>query len=591
MEPVVAAMNAPASKIPLRERLHALRRRRTPAMITAASLLVVVLLAAHLWPATYRAKGTILIEQQEVPADLVRSTISSYADQRIQVISQRVMTSENLLRIIDKYDLYADERKRSTREALIEQMHDDIKFSMISADVVDPRLGRPTKATIAFSVSFDSPIAATAAKVANELTTLYLNENLESRKQLVDDTASFLTGEADRLSAQIAALEQQLAEFKEQHVNSLPELKNMNLQFMSRAQEELRDVDSRIRSLDQQIVYLDAQIAQLTPVAQLYTSTGERVYSPSDRLKVLKSEYARVSAVYAADHPDVLRMKREIAGLESQAGTSSEDSNDRLRDLQNARAELDSARERYAADHPDVTRLNRLVASLQDLADASSHSASSDESDAGADNPVYIQVRSQREASSNEREALQHRRAALVRRIDDFEQRVSQSPEIERQYVGMLRELENAQLKYREVRQKQMEATLAKNLEAERKGERFTLIEPPFVPEEPVSPNRPAISVLGAVLAMGSGLGVVVLLEAFDQSVRSRRDLESVLTVAPLAVLPWIETAEERRTRALRRRYGVVGACVSALVVIGLVHLLYKPLDVIWHVALRKLGI
>src|SRR5690606_14880367 len=137
-------------------------------------------------------------------------------------------------------------------EMLLQRMRDDIKFSMISADVVDPRLGRPTKATIAFSVSYDSRSPQLAAKVANEITTLYLNENLESRKESTDNAALFLTAESERLSAQIAELESKLAVFKESYANSLPELMSMNLQFMSRAEEELRDTDTRLRALDQQ---------------------------------------------------------------------------------------------------------------------------------------------------------------------------------------------------------------------------------------------------------------------------------------------------------------------------------------------------
>ena len=106
-------------------------------------VLVVVLLVAVtaglVWPATYVSTGTILIEQQEVPVDLVRSTISSFADQRIQMISQRVMTSENLLAIVQKYDLYAKERKRRGREYILGLIREDIKFGSIKASVIDPR--------------------------------------------------------------------------------------------------------------------------------------------------------------------------------------------------------------------------------------------------------------------------------------------------------------------------------------------------------------------------------------------------------------------------------------------------------------------
>lgn len=570
----------------LTDRIQQLRRRSTPAIATFFTVLLFVGLAAMFWPATYRSKGTILIEQQEVPVDIVRSMVSSYADQRIQVITQRVMTSENLFRIIERYGLFAGERRTTAREVLIDKVRSNIDFKMISADVVDPRQGRPTKATIAFSISYDHRSPVVAAKVANELTTLYLNENVASRKQLADDTTSFLSSEAERLSKQIAELETGLAEFKEKNPDSLPELKDMNLQFIARAEDQMRELDSRIRALDQQVVYLDAQLAQLTPADQIYTSTGERVLSPADRLKILRSDYARASALYAPDHPDVVRMKREIAGLESQVGKNVSAS-DIARDLEKARGELAAARERYGPEHPDVVKLERVVSAIESSAGATITAEADAE---GADNPAYIQVKAQREAAMNERTSLQASRAGVAKRINVLEGNLMQAPNVEREYRALARDLDNAQMKYGEVRQKQMEAKVAQNLEVERKSERFTLIEPPMVPEEPVSPNRKAILALGLVLALGAGVGIVFLLESLDSSVRNRRDLETLLTVPPLAVVPWMDTPRDRRRRAVRHRLAASGAVTSMLLGALMIHLFYRPLDVLWHIALRKFG-
>ncbi|MBL8267860.1 GumC family protein [Steroidobacter sp.] len=569
----------------LADYLVAVRRRGVPALIAAASVLIVALALAIFWPPNFRSTGTILIEQQEVPVDLVRSMVSSYADQRIQVISQRVMTSENLMRIIDRYQLYPDKRRKEPREALLNRMRDDIQFSMISADVVDPRLGRPTKATIAFSVSYDNRSPTLAAKVANEIATLYLNENLESRRQTADDTATFLTAEGDRLSKQIDDLETKLSGFKERNVNNLPELSQLNMQLMNRAEEEQRETETRIRSLDQQIVYLDAQLAQLTPSAQIFTETGQRILSPADRLKTLRSEYARANAIYAPTHPDILRMKREIEGLEKEVGRV-DAGNDLARQLSDAQSQLAAAREKYAPDHPDVQMLERMVASLGTAMRESP--VTSDAVRADPDNPAYIQVSAQREASVNERTALQRKSSELRTRIGQYEGRLAASPEIAREYSAISRELDNAQLKYREVRQKQMEATLAKNLETERKGERFTLIEPPMAPEEPVSPNRLLIVALGAILSLGSAIGLVVLLEVTDTSIRSRRDIESLIAVPPLAVLPWMDTPAERASRTKVRRLSLAGAATSVVGAVVMMHFLYRPLDVLWAVAWRR---
>lgn len=568
------------------EHIGALRRRWVPALISATAVVALAAAGALLWPASYRSTGTILIEQQEVPLDLVRSMVSSYADQRIQVISQRVMTTENLMRIIERYGLYTQELRSKPRETVLESMREDIKFAMISADVVDPRLGRPTKATIAFSVSYDSRSAQLAAKVANELTSLYLNENLETRKQLADDAAGFLTAQAERLSKQIAELESTLADFKERNLRRLPELAALNLQLMTRAEEELRETETRMRSLDQQLVFLDAQLAQLEPTSQVYTQMGQRVLSPSDRVKILKSELARATAVYAPDHPDIARLTRELQGLQREAG-SVDAGNDLARQLQEAQGQLAQARERYASDHPDIQQLRRLVESIEaSMAVAPLTAAAVNEH---PDNPAYIQVSAQREAATSERAALDVKRTKLRAKLGELEERLAQAPQIEREYSALVRDLEGAQLKYREVRQKQMEATLAKNLETERKGERFTLIEPPFVPQQPVSPNRLAILLLGAIVALGAAVGMIALLEILDTTVRSRRDVEVLLPVAPLAVLPWIDTPAELAARARLRRWSGAGALAGLGVAVVLTHFLYRPLDVLWEVALRRL--
>lgn len=571
----------------LAEQIAALHRRRKPAAIVAAAVLVLAIAAAFLWPPTYRSTATILIEQQEVPSDLVRSMVSSYADQRIQTISQRVMTTENLMRIIDRYGLHPAERQSQPREVLIQRMRDDIRFSMISADVVDPRLGRATKATIAFSVSFDSRSPMLAARVANELTTLYLNENIESRKQLADDTATFLSAEAQRLSDQIGETDKRLAEFKEKHVGALPERMSLNLQFITRAEDELRETETRIRSLDQQVLYLEAQLAQLEPSSQFYSSTGERVLAPADRLKILRSEFSRASAVYSPDHPDVSRMKREIEGLEREVGKV-QDGNELARQLADAQGQLAQARERYAADHPDVQQLQRLVDSIEAAMRVAPLTTAAVQQ--RPDNPAYIQVSAQHQASLAERESLQGKAHSIRQRIDDLEAQMARSPQVEREYGAMLRDLENAQLKYREVRQKHMEATLAKNLEVERKGERFTLIEPPLPPEEPVSPNRLAILILGFIAASAAALGTVVLLEGLDTSIRGRRDVEALLPPSmSLAVLPWLDTPAEATQRMKFRRISMAGAAGAVVIAVTAAHFLYRPLDVLWLVALRRL--
>jgi len=243
--------------------LAALRRRMSLFMTVSIGLGVLVLLIAILLPSIYRSSAIVLIEQQEIPTELVRSTVTSYADQRIQTISQRVMTTSNLTEIMDKYNLYPEERAEAPTSAVLAEMRDDIELEMISADVMDPKSGRPTEATIAFELSYESKSPALAQRVTNELTNLYLSENIKNRTQMATETTSFLQDEAEELASQVSTMEAELAAFKEKHADSLPEMNDLNLQIRERLTRELRDIDGRLRSLDERIIYLESELAQL----------------------------------------------------------------------------------------------------------------------------------------------------------------------------------------------------------------------------------------------------------------------------------------------------------------------------------------
>ena len=579
----------------LAEFLAIARRRLRPALVALASGIAITLLLAYLWPPRYQSMATILIEQQELPTELVRSTVTSYADQRVQVISQRVMTTQTLLDIIRRYDLYPRQRNRDSREVLIARMRDDIAVKMISADVIDPRSGRPTSATIAFTVGYTNGSADQAARVANELTTLFLNENLTTRTKLADDAATFLEGEGDRVSRHIADLEAQLAQFKAKHTEELPELEQLNMTLMDRTSQDLDQTEVRRSSLEQQQVYLQAQLAQLKPNSAIFSDSGERILSTSDRLKALRSQLASARALYAPDHPDIARLQRELAGLEKE-DPQAIDVNDLRRQLENALAQLAQAAEHYGPEHPDRVRLQREVDSLQaDLnATQAKQQAQPATSDGvrGADNPAYIQIQSQLAATRAELDSLAQQQGRLREQLKDFQHKITVGPQIEKEYRELARDYDNSRAKYAELRSKQGEATIAKNLESGRKGERFTLIEPPLVPQEPVSPNRTILIIAGIVLSLGLAAGCAALTETLDGTVRGRRDLMSLVAgAAPLAIIPHIVLDAPLR-RPWRRAAIVVGGGLAGLAVAAvLIHLFYRPLDVLWFVLQRRIGL
>jgi uncharacterized protein involved in exopolysaccharide biosynthesis len=294
--------------------LSALKRRRLSIFVIAATVFLIGAVTAMVLPPTYRSAATILIKSQDIPPDLVRSTVTSFASQRIQAISQRVMARPNLLEIINQHNLYEEERKRLTTEEIVSEMRDNIKLDMIEAAVVDPRSGKPAAATIAFKLSFSGEQPSQVHRVANELMSLFLEENLKERSAQANETYAFLSEESDRLSKEINVLEEKMAAFKEQHVNTLPELSQLNQNLMDRTERLISDIDSRIRSQQQTVIYLQGQLAQLKPYGV------DASLDPATRLQALRTQYLVMLARYSAEHPDVIRTKREIEGLEQETG-------------------------------------------------------------------------------------------------------------------------------------------------------------------------------------------------------------------------------------------------------------------------------
>ena len=185
---------------------------------------------------------------------------------------------------------------------------------------------------------------------------------------------------------------------------------------------------------------------------------------------------------------------------------------------------------------------------------------------------------------------MRSERQELRTKLALYELRVSQTPEVEREFLELVRDMDSSRARFRELREKQMQAQVAETLERGRKAERFTLIEPPVYPEKPVRPNRTMIVIIGLLFAVFGGIGAAALRVVLDQTVHSARDVIRVMQVPVLAVLPELPTPVLLRRRSLRRRIVVVAALVFIALLLVAFHNLYMPLDVAWYGLMRRLA-
>ncbi|HRI39914.1 MAG TPA: Wzz/FepE/Etk N-terminal domain-containing protein, partial [Nitrospira sp.] len=348
----------------VKDYIKAFHQRRKLVLLTSLGLLTVSALLAFLWPPTYKSTATILIEEQEIPSDLVRSTITSYADQRIETIKQQVMSRTTLWKVVEQFNLYEDLRKNTPAEEIVKRFIKDIEVEVISADVVDKRTQHATKATIAFTVSYQNRTPELSQKVANELTSLFLGENLKSRERQAQEATSFLQQEAESLARHIKEIDERIASFKHRAKGALPELMPLNQQLLNQAERESMDVDQQIRSLEERKTYLEGELATVKPNTPILSVTGERILDSTERLRGLRAEYAGATANLSPEHPDIVKMKQEIESLEREAGEPS-DADEALKRLTEARTALAADSERLGPEHPDVLKTRRKVAGLE----------------------------------------------------------------------------------------------------------------------------------------------------------------------------------------------------------------------------------
>ncbi len=502
----------------LKDYLLIARRRKYTIIIPMLILLMLSVVVTVVLPPVYRSKATILIEQQHIPTDLVKSTVVSFADERIKQIQQKLMTIDNLNKIIEKFNLYPKEKKLVNASDLAEQFKAATTLELIRADVIGQ--GRNSKATLAFTLAFDHREPATAQKIANELVTLFLDENVKSRTQRAEESTKFLQEEAEKFKIEIQKIETEIAEYKQKYSNSLPELLPVNMASIARIENTLQQLQLQEKMLEERRISLHNQLSAINPRLTNEGKPGEIIETKES----LEAAYQDLLKKYSVNHPDVKALKRKLDGFKDKSGA---------------------------------------VSSV-------------------VNNPVYLQLQSELNIASVELQDIGKQKLVLTQQLKNLEGNVSQTHQVERGYFELMRDLDNHKAKYTELKAKSLEAKLSQNLEVEQKAEKFSLLEPPRVPEKPEKPNRIKFLFMGFVVSMLGGLGAGFAAETLDSSIRSHSTLASLTGAEPLVVIPYIENQDDfNRTRRNKINF----ALLAVFLLIGsaiAVHIFYMPLDVVF---------
>lgn len=527
------------------------KRRRYLLVLPAIGIVLAVLLFVLNMSATYRSEATILIEEQEIPEDFIGATMSNYASQQIQLISQRLFTAANIRSIVDKFEVYGqmDPDNEIPSSELARRFRKDMELDMLSEEILAPS-GVAVEAAVAFTLAFSSPDPEMAQKVTEELVALFLNENQRSSAVRTAGVSELLRTAVDNANEELLESEAELAEFKIRNEGALPELRQLNLDTITRAEQQLSDLNLRMQELEQRKLQLSVQLSALSPSAPVTLASGETVMGDRDRLQALLVDYRRKSAIYQTGHPDLIRLEREIEILRQSVG-GPETYSLLQEQLRQERERLSALRDRYSDDHPDIKNSEAAIGKLQSQLSAT-NSRNSMQAEI-ADNPAYILIKTQLQAVDLEIGSLFQKKRKLQSSVAEHEALIRKAPRVEMQYEALLRTYDNAKAKHTDLQQKLRAAEVAADMEQGITGQRFTLIEPPLFPIDPEPRNRGSIVFLGLLLAIAVGAGLVVVAEIMDNSIHNARDLEKIVGTPPLAVIPYLNNSRDIAHTRTRR--------------------------------------
>lgn len=559
-------------------------RRKFLILIPFILVISITVLTVFLLPPVYRSTGTILIESQQIPQELIQSTVTSFADERIQVIKQRIMTSQTLFDIIKKFNLYANEIKKTARSEILEDMRDRIAIERVSANVKNQRRG--ASALIAFTIAFEHQSATVAQKVANELVTLFLDENIKSRTARATETTEFLTKGSDRLRSEIEAMEEQIATYKQENRGSLPENLRISLERTEELKVLLFNTEREMNALAEKKKLLEIELDSVASNSVKTVFDGGQL-SPEMELRKMQNQFVSLSARYGVEHPDVKAIKRKIKAFEDEYGSLG-DKTELLQQIEQVKTEIYELTQKYSSEHPDLKRLSRKLTGLEVML---AEYKDNPEVVVNEKSPEYLQAKARLESIDSNINSLKNSRLNLEQQIAQLDTRISQTPQVERGLEALQRDYDSTKAKYQEIRSKQSQAEMAMTLEEDQKGERFTLLEPPLFPDKPVKPDRPKLFLLGLILSIVSGIGVAGVAESLDGGIRGTLALAAITNMRPLVAIPYITTQHDEAARKRNLKIIIATLIILGIVLIALVHFFYKPLDLLWFILLRKLNL
>ena len=497
------------------------RRRKWLIIVPFVLVATATAIQSRLTPNLYRSETVILVVPQRIDERIVRSIVPGRIEDRLQSIAQQILSRTYLERVILDFDLYAEARKTAgVMENIVDRMRqNDIKVEPVKGD--------------AFRIAFVSGDPHTAMQVTDRLAALFIEANRHDREVLADGTNQFLESQLEDARRRLAEHEKKVEEYRQRYSGQLPTQVESNLQVIQNTQLQVQNlVESLDRDRDRRLILQRSMADLSTPEVITETAaasppaSGE---SPVDELGEARRKLAELQSRLTEAHPDVIRAKRTVRELETKAAAEAA-AMPKTTDVPAAPVAHVSAAE--------ATRLAKLRNLQSEMANLDRQIA--------------------------QKEAEEHRLRGV---ITGYQARIEAAPARESELIELTRDYTTLQSVYTSLLGKREDSKVAANLEKRQAGEQFRILDPARVPEQPFSPNRLRMNLMGAMAGLVLGLGLAGLLEYRDTSLRTDDDVVTSIGLPVLAMIPMMVTSAEERRR-IRTRWMMVFTAAATVVLV-----------------------
>jgi polysaccharide chain length determinant protein (PEP-CTERM system associated) len=447
-------------------------------------------------PKEYTSQTTVLVEQPAIPDSAITEISSADLKQRLTTLQEQILSRSRLETMIDKFNLFPEDKKRESMEASVDRLR-----KKITVTPVKPMAESNSTQLPGFTIKVTNHDPALAQKLSNEVSSMFLAENRSLRHEQAQDTTDFITKELANAKTKMDERDSKLAAFKQRYLGELPDDQQANLGILSGLNQQLDAATQALIRAQQDKTFAETMLQQ-----QAASQNGDSAQSLQKELSDRQTELAALQNKYTEEHPDVVKLKARIADLKEKIAASGK-----------AGASPQVPADSVVASNPQVEQLRAQVHQYDSI--------------------IKEQTAQQRQIQS---------------KIAKYEGRVQLSPNVEEQYKQLTRDSQAATEFYNSLLKKRSESAMESDINHQKQTGEFRVLDTANLPVSPSFPNHMYFGLGGLAVGVFLGLGLVVLGEARDKTLRTEQDVEFFLQLPTLANIPSVASAQRNAAKAAK---------------------------------------